>query len=174
MEASDSETIPPGFHKGLDFLALFPPSRARVLTNIRSQKACLRRAAEIFSADCRSLNPRDVLGRLLDRERLGSTAMDHSGIAIPHCRLNSCKNAMGALLRTDSLVDFGDERADIFFVLVVPDCDAENRLYLEILSTIAEVYGEDDLGNAEELRMASSGKELGNVFHRHMAEFLST
>ena len=174
MEATEpeSEPVAPALHNGLDFLALFPPSRARFLVNIRSQKACLRQAAEVISADCRNVSPRELLSELLDRERLGSTAMDDTGIAIPHCRMSGFDKPMGALLHTDSDVDFGDERADIFFVLVVPGNDTDNRLYLEILSAIAEVYGDDDLGAAGELRSARSGEELGKMFYRHMAGFL--
>ena len=163
----DSDPLPRHPRADLDLHGLFPRSRVRALTRIRSQKAILREAAIVVASDCSTLDSREVLTQLQERERQGSTVMEGTGIAIPHCRMESCTQSLGALLRTAEEIDFGDGHADVFFVLVIPSNDRNNRKYLQILGAIADIYGNEN-AMIEELRAAPSDFALRAAFLRHM------
>ena len=64
-------------------------------------------------------NPRDVFETLLQRERLGSTAVGR-GIAIPHGRLQTLKGIFSMFARLEQPIDFeaadGDP-VDLIFLL---------------------------------------------------------
>jgi len=52
-----------------------------------------------------NLDPDAIYENLIAREKLGSTGFGN-GIAIPHCRLEDCHQAIGALLQLDGKIDF--------------------------------------------------------------------
>ena len=69
-----------------------------------------------------NLDPDAIYENLIARERLGSTGFGN-GIAIPHCRLEDCHQAIGALLQLDGKIDFDaldGQPVDLIFVLLVP------------------------------------------------------
>ena len=98
---------------------------------------------------------------LIAREKLGSTGFGH-GIAIPHCRLTKCEQAIGALLQLDSKIDFDaldGEPVDLIFVLLVPEEATEE--HLQILKMLAERLDQPTLRTA--LRQAANAEELYQV-----------
>ncbi len=101
-------------------------------------------------ADQTSLNSDAIYESLIARERLGSTGFGH-GIAIPHCRLAGCTQALGALLQLESKIDFDaldGEPVDLIFVLLVPQ--EANEQHLQILKMLAERLDQQPL--REQLR----------------------
>lgn len=83
------------------------------------------RAQEQLGLDCGQ-----VVEGLLDRERLGSTAMG-GGVAIPHARLAGIDKIAGFFLRLDRPLDF--EAADglgvdLVFVLLVAEDSGSDHL----------------------------------------------
>ena len=70
-----------------------------------SKKRLFETIAKIVCADQPSLPYDDVLGKLIAREKLGSTGVG-GGIAIPHCRVSSCTAPTGTLLTLAEPIPF--------------------------------------------------------------------
>jgi PTS system nitrogen regulatory IIA component len=69
------------------------------------------------------LDGRDILEALLQRERVGSTAVGR-GIAIPHGRLAGLQRIVSVFARLAQPVDFeapDEEPVDLIFVLLAPE-----------------------------------------------------
>jgi len=136
---------------------LLEPNCTRAQVSANSRKRALEIACEAL-ANAHALNPREILEQLLARERLGSTALGE-GVALPHCRLPNCKQAIGALLSLDRAVEFDspdDNDVDLLFVLIVPK-DAQQQ-HLAILADLAAIFIQPE--NRERLRSANNHDEL--------------
>lgn len=102
-----------------------------------------------------------IYENLIAREKLGSTGFGN-GIAIPHCRLEQCTEAVGALLQLDNKIDFDSldgEHVDLIFVLLVPHEATEQ--HLQILKTLAEKLDQEELREA--LRQAPDAQALYRI-----------
>ena len=76
------------------------------------------RAAEVYGLDARA-----VFDALLDRERLGSTAMGR-GVAAPHARVDGLSRVCGVFCQLDRGLDFDaqdDVPVDLVFALIAPE-----------------------------------------------------
>lgn len=76
------------------------------------------RAADVYGFDARA-----VFEALLERERLGPTAMGR-GVAAPHARIGAADRIRGVFLRLDKPIDFDamdDEPVDLVFALIAPE-----------------------------------------------------
>lgn len=123
-----------------------------------SKKKVLQQIAHLVSKQFPSLDESDIFDNLIARERLGSTGIGQ-GIAIPHSRLNDCKQVIGCLFTLEKKIPFDsidNEDVDILFVLLVPS-EATSE-HLELLSQIAEKF--NNISFCEGLREASNGTEL--------------
>jgi PTS system nitrogen regulatory IIA component len=108
-----------------------------------------------------ALNADAIYESLIAREKLGSTGFGN-GIAIPHCRLEQCPEAVGALLQLNSKIDFDSldgEPVDLIFVLLVPHEATEQ--HLQILKTLAEKLDQEE--QREALRQAPDAQTLYQV-----------
>ncbi|NND59583.1 MAG: PTS transporter subunit EIIA [Gammaproteobacteria bacterium] len=108
----------------------------------RSKKHALDILSEVLSGGERPLHKLDVFDNLMQRERLGSTAIGH-GIAIPHARIENLLQIRAGFVRLDEPVDF--DAADgkpvhMMLGLLVPHGNEEQHLAL--LSTIATMLGD--------------------------------
>ena len=86
-----------------------------------------------------------VCSNLLDRERLGSTALGR-GVAIPHGRIKGLAGATGMFYRLSPPLDFDapdGQPVSLCFVLLVPT-DA-NEHHLQILGELAQMLGDETL-----------------------------
>lgn len=86
-----------------------------------------------------------VFNNLLERERLGSTALGQ-GVAIPHGRIKGLDGATGVLYRFSQPLDFDapdDQPVRLCFVLLVPT-DADEH-HLQILGELAQMLGDEAL-----------------------------
>jgi PTS system nitrogen regulatory IIA component len=122
---------------------LLTPERTFVDIEGGSKKRLLDKVAQLAASSCPELEEQQVFDALIARERLGSTGIGE-GIAIPHCRLASCKRAVGLLLRLSEPVDFDSADAqpvDVVFVLLVPEENPEE--HLKTLSHLAALFNED-------------------------------
>lgn len=109
-----------------------------------SKKRLLQAAAEKFSGRLPGLSEQEVADALLARERLGSTGLG-TGVAIPHCRMEGCPRAMGALFQLNEGIGFDapDGRpVKLVFALLVP-AEATDE-HLQILGTLAEAFNEPE------------------------------
>lgn len=108
-----------------------------------------------------NLDPDAIYENLIARERLGSTGFGN-GIAIPHCRLEDCHQAIGALLQLDGKIDFDaldGQPVDLIFVLLVPQEATEQ--HLQILKMLAGKLDDAELRDA--LRAAPDADALYRV-----------
>ncbi|HBO14109.1 MAG TPA: PTS sugar transporter, partial [Halieaceae bacterium] len=81
------------------------------------------------------------------------------GIAIPHCRLASCGEPLGALVSLREPADFDapdDAPVDLLFVLLVPE--EAHQEHLDILAAIARLFSQPALRSA--LRACDSDRAL--------------
>ncbi|MDT8343543.1 MAG: PTS IIA-like nitrogen regulatory protein PtsN [Thermohalobaculum sp.] len=73
--------------------------------------------------DAYGLTARRVFEGLIEREKLGSTAMGY-GVAIPHARIEGLDRIVGVFARLEKPVDFeaaDGEAVDLVFALLAPE-----------------------------------------------------
>ena len=99
--------------------------------SVHSKKRVFESSAEAF-CDVSGLSREAVYRGLLDREKLGSTALG-DGVAIPHCRIDECNAPLGCLITLSNPIDFSSsdgQGVDIVLVLLVPSQAAKEHLDL--------------------------------------------
>jgi len=81
----------------------------------------------------------EIFNALIAREKYGTTGFGN-GIAIPHCRLKSCKKPLGLFVTLKTPIDFDaldHQPVDLVFFLIVPE-EAHDE-HLNLLAQIASV-----------------------------------
>jgi nitrogen PTS system EIIA component len=142
----------------MDLSTLLSPSRTRSRIQGGSKKRVLEQAAKLIAADYPALDPDELFRQLIARERLGSTGIGN-GIAIPHCRVENCATAVGALITLEEAVEFeavDEAPVDIVFTLLVPN--EAQEAHLQILASLAQVFGQPE--NLQQLRQAPGDQDL--------------
>ncbi|MEM1419707.1 MAG: PTS sugar transporter subunit IIA [Pseudomonadota bacterium] len=128
---------------------VLPQLRASSKKNLLQELS--HRASDLIGVDCRAL-----FSALLERERLGSTAMGR-GVAIPHCRLSGVDEIKGVLARLETPVDFDSvdgEPVDLVFLLVAPEAAGSDHLkalasvsrMMRDANALASLRGAEDAG----------------------------
>ena len=101
------------------------------------------RFAEVYDLDAA-----DVLDRLEEREKLGSTGFGR-GVAIPHARVPGIKRPVAVLLRLDEAVDFAAADAmpvDLVFGLLSPE--NAGVAHLHALAAISRIVRDERMHDA--------------------------
>ncbi|HEX2338566.1 MAG TPA: PTS IIA-like nitrogen regulatory protein PtsN [Hyphomicrobiaceae bacterium] len=96
--------------------AVFPSLRAQ------NKKQALQELAQA-AAKLTGVDGRHIFETLLQRERLGSTAIGR-GIAIPHGRVAGLASIVSLFARLNQPIEFGaldDENVDLIFLLLAPE-----------------------------------------------------
>lgn len=112
-----------------------------------SKQAILEQLAGRF-ASVYELESSEVLERIEERERLGSTGFGR-GIAIPHARVNGIKRPVAALLRLEKPVAFDAADGmpvDLVFGLLSPE--NAGAAHLQALAAISRVARQEGLHTA--------------------------
>lgn len=133
------------------------PRATRVL-----KERVLDEIAHFLDATARVGNAHRLFTDLVNRERKANTAVGR-GLAIPHVRTASVKEATIGLLRSTPGLDFGAPDAQpthVFLVLVAPPWD--DKLYLKVYREAAELFLRDDV--LPWLLEATSETEIMNFF----------
>ena len=97
-----------------------------------------------MAATNRLLDADEIYSQLIAREKLGTTALGH-GIAIPHCRLDSCDEIIGAMFTLEEGIDFeafDQEPVRVLFILLVPTEEVDE--HLQVLATLASRFDLED------------------------------
>jgi PTS system nitrogen regulatory IIA component len=113
-----------------------------------SKKRVLEYFSKFIAQQIPALDSEEVFSRLIAREKLGSTGIGE-GVALPHCRISHCKEAIGTFIRLRDKIDFDaidGQPVDLIFLLLVPE-DA-NEAHLQTLANLAETFAQDDLRKA--------------------------
>ena len=126
-----------------------------------SKKRLIKTISDFLEEDVKYLSSNQIFDALMARERLGSTGLG-GGIAIPHCRVPSCKEIIGCIVTLDKAIDFDavdSNPVDLLFVLIVPE--QENDEHIAILSQIANLFADEHFCYI--LRNTHDGEDLYNV-----------
>lgn len=113
---------------------------------VNNKKAALQEIAA-KAASISEASERDILDVLLQREKLGSTAIGN-GIAIPHGKLSKMSRLFGLFARLDRPIDFDaldGQPVDLVFVLLAPEGAGAD--HLKALARIARMLRDRDLAN---------------------------
>src|SRR5262249_54835562 len=95
------------------------------------------------AATLTGLGERAIFDCLMQRERLGSTAVGN-GIAIPHCKLGKLEKIFGLFARLDRPIDFEalDGRpVDLVFLLLAPESAGAD--HLKVLARVARLLRDE-------------------------------
>ncbi|MCK0752071.1 PTS IIA-like nitrogen regulatory protein PtsN [Chromohalobacter japonicus] len=138
--------------------SILPPERALFGVAGGSKKRVLEFFSTFIAQNTPSLDSQEVFGRLIGRERLGSTGIGN-GVAIPHARNPHCKEPIAGFLRLQEPIDFdatdGDP-VDLIFVLLVPE-EADDA-HLSLLAQVATIM--NDSAIRTKLRQAQTQRQL--------------
>jgi PTS system nitrogen regulatory IIA component len=143
---------------------LLTPERVVFEVNVSSKKRAMELLSKQLASATSEVTTADILNRLIARERLGSTGFGH-GVAIPHSRMDSIENAIGAVLKLQQGIDFDaadQQPVDFLFALLVPEASTEE--HLELLSQLAEMFSEETIRT--QLRAAKNARELIQIFDK--------
>ena len=124
----------------MDIESILVPERTICSLRASSKKRAFELAAKHINLCVPHLDTGDVYRGLIEREKLGSTAVG-DGIAIPHCRLEGCDSITGSLFVLEEPIDFlahDDVPVNIMFVLLVPA--SETTEHLATLGMLAERF----------------------------------
>lgn len=111
--------------------------------HISSKKRALEMLSEMLVVADTPAVQAEIFESLLARERLGSTGFG-KGVAIPHGRVKSAQQAVGAFLRLEEAIDYDaidGQPVDLIFAMIVPEESTEE--HLRVLSALAELFGDD-------------------------------
>lgn len=128
----------------MDINTILKPETTFCSVDASSKKRAIEFAATAIFEALPELDVGHIYRGLLERERLGSTAIGE-GVAIPHCRLPECDSIIGSLFVFNQDIDFAapdGQAVRIMFVLLVPD--AETTEHLKTLGMLAERFQDED------------------------------
>jgi len=150
------EGLPPRAVPGGD--ALVDPRRVFHALPGSSREEVLEELSARLASDGVVRDPGELVGRLIDRERLGCTGLG-GGIAIPHCKLRDLPTVVVAVASTANPVEFGAADGipiDLIFLVASP-ADAA-AAHLQALARISRLLRTP--GVPEGLRAAGSSEEM--------------
>lgn len=121
----------------MDIPQLLHPDRTiRASALDLNKKQLLEWISQLVASDGQEVKYREVLSALQQREKLGSTYMEH-GVAIPHARVPALNHPVAALIVLDQGILYDDhQHADIILSLVVPE--QANEEHIAALSAFAD------------------------------------
>ncbi len=96
----------------------------------REKNAALEEMADGLASNHQSLDKQKVLEVLLEREKIGTTAIGE-GVAIPHGKLPGVERVLGIFARSPEGIDFASldgGPTHLFFVLIAPENSAADHL----------------------------------------------
>lgn len=131
---------------------------------VNSKKRLLEKICQLAANKLSDSNHTDLLGSLLNREKMGSTGIGN-GIAIPHGKLNNTNKAIAVFLTTKQAIDFDaidNKPVDIFICLFVPQNSTQE--HLETLQSIAKLFS--DRKTAKQIRKCTNQQEMFNLIQQ--------
>lgn len=135
---------------------ILPLSHIVLDMEVGSKKRLFEEAGLLLERES-SLSHADVFECLFAREKLGSTGLGQ-GVAIPHGRHASVKQATGAFIRTREPVGFDapdGKPVSLVFILLVPENTTGE--HLEVLSKLAGKFSQKSI--RESLMTVASAEE---------------
>jgi PTS system nitrogen regulatory IIA component len=138
---------------------IITPERVVSKVQATSKKRALETISDIIATNSNTkMGANDIFDSLIARERLGTTAINH-GVAIPHGRVKSSVDTIGAFVQlTDGIdCDAMDHKAvNLMFALLVPEESTEE--HLQLLARLAKMFNNEEL--REQLLAATDSQTL--------------
>ena len=128
----------------------------------RTKKDALREMSEALQGSVEGLSSSVLLQELLEREKLGTTAMG-DGIAIPHAKLESLDRLLASFALSRGGIDFESvdgKPTHLFFMLVAPG--KEGSAHLLTLARLSRLLMGEEF--RARLREIQSTDELFRAF----------
>jgi fructose-specific phosphotransferase system IIA component len=120
--------------------------------------------ADLLAADGRLDDQEAYVRAVRAREEdTGGTAME-MGIAIPHAKSPGVKSPGVAFGRTREPIDFGEEKADLVFLIAAPE--GEHNLHVTVLSQLARRLVHEKFRTA--LREAGTPQEVVDLMRQEV------
>lgn len=132
--------------------------RTLVVSEGKSKKRLLEKASQFLARMFPELDNHELFEGLIARERLGSTAIG-GGVAIPHCRVQHCREILGMLILLDDNLEFDaidDQPVDLLFILLVPM--ESTHEHLETLALLSNQFSDNEF--CSRLRSATDPETL--------------
>lgn len=110
----------------------------------KTKKEALRELSDAMGNAVAGIHSGDLLDMLLEREKLGTTAMG-DGVAIPHARVETLDRVLASFGKSRHGVDFDSvdgKRTHLFFLLVAPG--TEGSAHLLTLARISRFLTHDE------------------------------
>ena len=123
-----------------------------------TKKSALELISQLLAEQCPELTDIDILTKLIERERLGSTNIGH-GVAIPHARMPGLSSSIASFIRLETPISFdgaSDTAVDLVFGFIVPDHFTQEHVAL--IALLATRFNEQSL--RDQLRTATTDIEL--------------
>jgi fructose PTS system EIIA component len=132
---------------------------------VTDQWAAIDALADLLDKDGR-LSDRDAYAdAVYAREKeTGGTAME-MGIAIPHAKSAGVSQAGVAFGRTSTPLDYGDEKADLIFLIAAPE--GEHNLHVTVLQQLARRLVHESFRTS--LREASTPEEVVELMREQIS-----
>jgi fructose PTS system EIIA component len=132
---------------------------------VADQWAAIDALADLLDKDGR-LSDRDAYAEAVyAREKeTGGTAME-MGIAIPHAKSPGVSQAGVAFGRTSTPLDYGDEKADLIFLIAAPE--GEHNLHVTVLQQLARRLVHESFRTS--LREASTPEEVVELMREQIS-----
>lgn len=138
---------------------IITPERVAAQVQVASKKRALETISNLIANHSdTSLEANEIFDSLINRERLGTTAIDH-GVAIPHGRLKNNGETIGAFIQLDQGIDcdaMDKLDVDLLFALLVPEDSTEE--HLQLLARLAQMFSDEGL--REKLHQAPDSQTL--------------
>ena len=135
-------------------------------SDIHSKRQVLQKISELIHQVDERLQYHEILHSLMQREKLGSTAIGH-GIAIPHARISNLLQPLCSVLTLKNAVQFDDDKqknqVDIIFGLVVPA--KQDQMHLDLLADLSQCLMQEAF--RQQLRGATTQSELINILVKY-------
>lgn len=135
--------------------------RIALQAELRNKREVLDKMADLLASHNNDLNEDSIVTALINRERLGSTAMGHH-VAIPHGRMEGLKAPVAAIIQLTSKIDFreskdaGAQNVDLVAGLIVP-ADATSE-HLQLLANLAEMFVDESF--CQQLREFDNSNDM--------------
>ena len=139
---------------------LVAPEAVLPALKVNSKKQALQELAA-RAASLTGQNERSVFEVLLQREKLGTTAVGY-GVAIPHGKLPKLEKLFGLFARLERPIDFealDGQPVDIIFLLLAPESAGAD--HLRALSRIARMLRDPAI--VQKLRATKDGAGLYSI-----------
>ncbi len=139
---------------------LLAPNAVIAALKVNGKKQALHEIAA-RAAELSGQNERAVLDVLVQRERLGSTAVGN-GVAIPHGKLPKLERLFGLFARLAKPIDFealDNQPVDLIFLLLAPESAGAD--HLKALARIARLLRDQTI--ARKLRESEDADALYSV-----------